>query len=121
MPVRASQAPKQWSLATCRASKATRDVASQVNRLGAFDAVIHNAGIGYRERQRVADCRGLPERVRHHSLAPIFWTALINKPKRLVYLSSGMHHGVDPQLDDLAWSTGPGAVRVLTPNPSCTT
>ena len=26
-----------------------RDVAEQVNRLGRFDAVIHNAGIGYRE------------------------------------------------------------------------
>ena len=30
-----------------------RDVAEQVNRLGRFDAMIHNAGIGYREPKRV--------------------------------------------------------------------
>ena len=30
----------------------TRDVAEQVNALGAFDAVIHNAGVGYREPRR---------------------------------------------------------------------
>jgi len=30
----------------------TRDIADQVNGLGAFDAIIHNAGIGYRERRR---------------------------------------------------------------------
>jgi NAD(P)-dependent dehydrogenase (short-subunit alcohol dehydrogenase family) len=27
----------------------TKSVADQINRLGDFDAVIHNAGIGYRE------------------------------------------------------------------------
>src|ERR1700758_4043562 len=31
----------------------TRDVADQVNALGVFDAVIHNAGVGYREPKRV--------------------------------------------------------------------
>ena len=30
----------------------TRDVASQVNALGQFDAVIHNAAVGYREPHR---------------------------------------------------------------------
>jgi NAD(P)-dependent dehydrogenase (short-subunit alcohol dehydrogenase family) len=30
-----------------------RAVAEQVNRLGEFDAVIHNAGIGYRELRRI--------------------------------------------------------------------
>ena len=30
----------------------SRDVAEQVNGLGRFDAVIHNAGVGYRERRR---------------------------------------------------------------------
>jgi NAD(P)-dependent dehydrogenase (short-subunit alcohol dehydrogenase family) len=80
---------------------ATREVASQVNRLGAFDAVIHNAGIGYRERQRTATAEGLPNVFAVNSLAPYILTALINKPKRLVYISSGMHHGAEPELDDL--------------------
>ena len=30
-----------------------RTVADQVNKLGRFDAVIHNAGVGYRETRRV--------------------------------------------------------------------
>src|ERR1700734_2339425 len=37
----------------------TRKVAEQVNGLGAFDAVIHNAGIGYREPRRIATDEGL--------------------------------------------------------------
>jgi NAD(P)-dependent dehydrogenase (short-subunit alcohol dehydrogenase family) len=30
-------------------------------------------------------------------------TALIERPKRLVYLSSGMHHGAGAHFDDLLW------------------
>src|SRR5690348_718506 len=37
---------------------ATRDVATQANRVGPFDAVIHNAAVGYREQKREVD--GLP-------------------------------------------------------------
>jgi len=37
-------------------------------------------------------------------LAPYLLTSLIALPKRLVYLSSGMHRGGDPSLDDLQWS-----------------
>src|SRR3984893_6851861 len=86
---------------------ATREVANQVNRLGAFDAVIHNAGIGYRERQRSATSDGLPNVFAVNSLAPYILTALINKPKRLVYISSGMHHSAEPELDDLEWTHRP--------------
>src|ERR1700760_4079146 len=31
---------------------ATKDLAAQVNALGSFDAIIHNAAVGYREGQR---------------------------------------------------------------------
>lgn len=86
---------------------ATRDVAEQVNRLGAFDAVIHNAGIGYRESRRVATVDGLPHVFAVNSLAPYILTALIKKPKRLVYVSSGMHQGADAGLDDLTWTRRP--------------
>lgn len=87
--------------------EATRDVARQVNRLGAFDAVIHNAGIGYRENRRVATVDGLSHVFAVNSLAPYILTALIDRPERLVYVSSGMHHGVDPGLDDLLWTRRP--------------
>jgi NAD(P)-dependent dehydrogenase (short-subunit alcohol dehydrogenase family) len=85
----------------------TRDVAAQVNALGSFDAVIHNAGVGYREPRRVATEDGLPEVFAVNTLAPYILTALITRPKRLVYLSSGLHRGGDPTLGDLAWERRP--------------
>jgi NAD(P)-dependent dehydrogenase (short-subunit alcohol dehydrogenase family) len=81
----------------------TRKVAEQVNALGRFDAVIHNAGIGYREPRRIATEDGLPQVFAVNTLAPYILTALIQKPKRLVYLSSGLHQGGDASLKDLAW------------------
>jgi NAD(P)-dependent dehydrogenase (short-subunit alcohol dehydrogenase family) len=83
---------------------ATRDVAAQANRLGAFDAVIHNAAIGYRERRREPTVDGLPHVFAINSLAPYVLTALMDRPKRLIYVSSGMHHGADPTLEDLSWT-----------------
>jgi NAD(P)-dependent dehydrogenase (short-subunit alcohol dehydrogenase family) len=85
----------------------TRDVADQVNGLGTFDAIIHNAGIGYRERRRLETVDGLSQVFAVNTLAPYILTALINKPKRLVYLSSGMHRSGDPSLRDLAWKERP--------------
>src|SRR6202020_106773 len=75
--------------------KQTRNVAEQVNKLGSFDAVIHNAGIGYREPQRIATEDGLPHVFAVNTLAPYILTALIHPPKRLVYLSSGLHRSGD--------------------------
>ena len=83
-----------------------RSVADQVNKLGRFDAVIHNAGVGYQERRReTAD--GLPHVFAINSLAPYVLTALIERPKRLVYLSSGMHRGAEANLQDLTWTKRP--------------
>jgi NAD(P)-dependent dehydrogenase (short-subunit alcohol dehydrogenase family) len=81
----------------------TTAVAEQVNALGAFDAIIHNAGIGYRERARGDTVDGLPRVFAINTLAPYILTALIHKPQRLVYLSSGMHHSGEPTLRDLEW------------------
>jgi len=85
--------------------RGTRSVAEQVNKMGRFDAVIHNAGIGYRERRRVETEDGLPQVFAINVLAPYILTALIERPGRVVYLSSGMHHSADAHLDDLAWRT----------------
>jgi NAD(P)-dependent dehydrogenase (short-subunit alcohol dehydrogenase family) len=71
----------------------TRGVADQVNRLGRMDAVIHNAGV-YTGRLI------LPVNV----VAPYLLTALIQRPQRLVYLSSGMHRGGRASLTGLDWS-----------------
>jgi NAD(P)-dependent dehydrogenase (short-subunit alcohol dehydrogenase family) len=85
----------------------TRSVAEQVNELGLFDAVIHNAAVGYREPRRIATEDGLPQVFAVNTLAPYILTALIRKPKRLVYLSSGLHQNGDASLKDLAWEHRP--------------
>jgi NAD(P)-dependent dehydrogenase (short-subunit alcohol dehydrogenase family) len=84
-----------------------RSVAEQVNRLGRFDAIIHNVGIGYREQQRRETEDGLPHVFATNTLAPFVLTALIEKPARLIYLSSGMHRGADAHLEDLTWTKRP--------------
>jgi NAD(P)-dependent dehydrogenase (short-subunit alcohol dehydrogenase family) len=81
----------------------TRRVADQANVLGRYDAVIHNAGVGYREPSRVETIDGLSHVFAINVLAPYLLTALIAPPSRLVYLSSGMHRGGSPDLDDLQW------------------
>jgi NAD(P)-dependent dehydrogenase (short-subunit alcohol dehydrogenase family) len=64
-----------------------RAVAEQANASGHFDAVIHNAGVGYRER-RIETVDGLEHVFAINVLAPYVLTALIERPRRLVYLSS---------------------------------
>ena len=71
----------------------TRGVAGQVNRLRRMDAVIHNAGVvGGRQVLAV------------NVVAPYLLTALIHRPQRLVYLTSGMHRGGRARLTGLDWS-----------------
>ena len=84
---------------------AMRSVAEQANRLGRFDAVIHNVAVGYRERTRAETEDGLPLLVAVNVMVPYVLTALMQRPARLVYLSSGMHQHASAHLDDLLWKT----------------
>jgi NAD(P)-dependent dehydrogenase (short-subunit alcohol dehydrogenase family) len=90
-------------LATIAAAK---EVARQVNALGPFDAVIHNAAVGFQENHRVTG-DGLPHVFAINTLAPYVLTGLIERPKRLVYLSSGMHGRATAHLDDILWRKRP--------------
>jgi NAD(P)-dependent dehydrogenase (short-subunit alcohol dehydrogenase family) len=83
--------------------KETIALAEKVNKLGGFDAIIHNAGIGYREIRRGNSVDGLPPLLAVNTLAPYILTSLIQLPKRLIYLSSGLHQDGDPTLEDLTW------------------
>jgi NAD(P)-dependent dehydrogenase (short-subunit alcohol dehydrogenase family) len=47
---------------------------------------------------------GVPSIFAVNVLAPYILTALIERPDRLVYVSSGMHHGVRLSIDDLLWT-----------------
>src|SRR5277367_5100495 len=80
-----------------------KEVAARVNDLGRFDAVIHNAAVGYREDHRLT-ADGLPHVFAINTLSAYILTALIERPHRLVYLSSGMHHHADANLDDILWT-----------------
>jgi NAD(P)-dependent dehydrogenase (short-subunit alcohol dehydrogenase family) len=84
----------------------SKHVAAQANALGRFDAVIHNAAVGYRERHRVT-ADGLPHVLAINTLSAYILTALIQRPRRLVYLSSGLHHHADANLDDILWQERP--------------
>jgi len=77
-----------------------KDVAAQVNALGSCDAVIHNAAVGYQEEHRVTP-DGVPHVFAVNTLSAYVLTALIEKPRRLVYLSSGLHHSASANLDDI--------------------
>lgn len=79
-----------------------KNVAAEVNKLGRFDAVIHNAAVGYREAHRLTS-DGLPHVFAINTLSAYILTALLEPPKRLVHLSSGMHHHADANLDDILW------------------
>jgi NAD(P)-dependent dehydrogenase (short-subunit alcohol dehydrogenase family) len=70
-----------------------RQLAADANGIGGIDAVIHNAGV-------LSGAALLPVNV----VAPYLLTALMPGPRRLVYLSSGMHRGGDAGLAGLDWA-----------------
>lgn len=84
----------------------TKAIADQVNAIGRMDAIIHNAGV-YTRPSRGATPEGHAETLAINTLAPYMLTALIERPGRLVYLSSGLHRGGEGSLDDLDWSKRP--------------
>jgi NAD(P)-dependent dehydrogenase (short-subunit alcohol dehydrogenase family) len=71
-------------------------LAAEVNKLGHFDAVIHNAGLYMAPAKDVFIV---------NTLAPYILTCLIQKPKRLIYLSSGMQSQGHPNLDNIKKDT----------------
>ncbi|MFL5765930.1 MAG: SDR family NAD(P)-dependent oxidoreductase [Bacteroidia bacterium] len=68
----------------------TKKLVSKINALGVFDAVIHNAGVYNAPANQIFSV---------NTLAPYILTCLMNKPKRLIYLSSDMHQGGRSKLD----------------------
>jgi len=89
-----------------RSAAETRSIAEQVNAIGRMDAVIHNAGV-YTERSRGSTPEGHATTLAVNALAPYMLTALIERPRRLVYLSSGLHRGGEGSLSDLDWTKRP--------------
>src|SRR4051794_7096329 len=70
----------------------TKQLAAKVNALGNFDVVIHNAGVYQESAEEILTV---------NTLAPYILTCLIERPQRLVYLSSGMHFDGHSKLQNL--------------------
>jgi NAD(P)-dependent dehydrogenase (short-subunit alcohol dehydrogenase family) len=73
------------------------NLAEEVNALGDFNAVIHNAGV-YKSTNK--------EIFQMNLLAPYLLTNLIKRPKRLIYIGSNMHPGGKLDIDDLSLEKG---------------
>lgn len=86
---------------------AVKKIAKQVNQLGPFDVIIHNAGVYTNDRAQT---------VAVNLVAPYLLTNLITLPKRLIYVSSGMHVGATIDLltlEKLTYSGSKLAVLML--------
>ena len=70
----------------------TKQLAAKVNAFGNFDAVIHNAGVYRASAEEILTV---------NTLAPYVLTCLIERPQRLIYLSSGMHLDGSAKLESL--------------------
>src|SRR5215213_5659877 len=78
----------------------TRRLAADAAATGPFDAVIHNAGVGGAADRRTTE-DGLERIFQVNVVAPYLLTALIPRPGRLVYLTSGLESQGRAVLDDL--------------------
>lgn len=68
----------------------TKQLATELNRISTFDAVIHNAGVYTAPAEELFAV---------NTLAPYILTCLMAKPKRLIYLSSDMHFSGSSKLE----------------------
>ena len=68
-----------------------------------MDVVIHNAGIAS-TKGRSPTLEGHATILAVNTPAPSMLTALIERPRRRVYLSSDMHRSGTSSLRDISWS-----------------
>lgn len=82
---------------------AVKELAHQANQLGTFDAIIHNAGINH----ALADTL-----FQVNAVAPYLLTAWLHRPRRLVFVSSIMHHDAPLDLAHLTTTTTYGSSKL---------
>lgn len=78
-------------------------VAAEVTSLGQLDVVIHNVGVGYREPRRITTVDGHAHVLQINVLAPYLLTALMPKPARMIWTSSGLHRSGEASVEDIDW------------------
>jgi NAD(P)-dependent dehydrogenase (short-subunit alcohol dehydrogenase family) len=80
----------------------TKALAAAVNDLGAFDCVIHNAGLYHGGFRKTGE--GIPALAAVNTVAPYVLAALITRPKRVVFVSSEMHRSGSTDMSDPLWA-----------------
>jgi NAD(P)-dependent dehydrogenase (short-subunit alcohol dehydrogenase family) len=75
--------------------------AKEADKHGPYDVVMHNAGLYLGPFRRTED--GLPSLVAVNTLAPYMLACLMDKPKRLVFVSSQLHQNGNAGLEDITW------------------
>ncbi len=91
----------------------TRALAAAANASGRFDAVIHNAAVGFRERRRIETVDGLAHVFAVNTLGPYVLTALMTRPRaaglrQLRAASPRRHHPRGPELGAATLARQPG-------------
>lgn len=93
-------------IADLRTVSEIKKLADDANATGTFDAIIHNAGIGYgstSSQEITSD--GISAVFAVNTVAPYMLTCLMNKPKsRILYMSSDSHYGGDATLKNCTQS-----------------
>ncbi|KAJ9664680.1 hypothetical protein H2198_000026 [Neophaeococcomyces mojaviensis] len=87
-------------VADLSSTEETKQLAQELNKLGPWDSIIHNAGV-MRVSSSTKGKEDLPVLFATNTLAPYMLTCLVKPPKRLTFLSSQMHQGGDPSLRNL--------------------
>ncbi|MEV4886297.1 SDR family NAD(P)-dependent oxidoreductase [Chitinophaga ginsengisegetis] len=76
--------------------EATKTLTAEVNKLGPFKTIIHNAGVYQASSGDI---------LRVNLLAPYILTCLIDRPERLIYISSDMHAQGSAKIKEIADGT----------------
>ena len=88
-----------------RSISETKKLGQEANALGPYDSIIHNAGIGFgATSSREITSEGISAVFAVNTLAPYILTCIMNRPKRLLYMSSDSHYGGDNSLRNLKTS-----------------
>lgn len=81
----------------------TRALAEAAAAAGPFTAVVHNAGIGGGAPGKVTTVDGLERIFQVDAVAPYLLTALMPRPERLIYLTSGLQAQGYAEPDEIDW------------------
>lgn len=87
--------------------ESTTQLARAAAEAGPFDAVVHNAGVGGGVAAREVTGDGLERIFQVNTVAPYLLTALLPRPARIVYLTSGLESVGRMDFGDLQYAEKP--------------